>query len=315
MSLSRTRSEETLQTLVNESHDSVLDASDLLLVFSERTLSSAHHVVFGLPISSYTRLRELPLVSNFMHPGISLYRLAADAKNKDAWPLLTIQLSFLAFLKKNSPILVINRWISPTEKTEFCRVFFKVLSNYLTCFVLIFTFPDGSSQSVVLLNNGVRPSVDLLWQNTKLRVSGLTGATSMFGNSLFKMHVMAETSPLLTDNVHLPSITSSSVKKFKPEVKEGHTNPLFAALLNQDKSLVAKMVSEGTPLVNVPLSTYTDSGYTKVAGVRVNGTIRIFENSDSEDLSTNTLVMCCVLLVLREQEISKMRGNNKPSYV
>lgn len=315
MSLPRRHSEETLATLVNEAHDSTLDdTSDLVLVFSGRTLSSPDHVVFGHPIGSYTRLRDLPLVSNFMHPGVSLYRLVEEAGKKGAWPLLSLQLSFLAFLKKNSPIYVIHRWSGPTEKTEFCRIFFKVLSNNFTCFVLVFTLSEGSTRSLVLLNNGIRPSVDLLWENTKLRVSGLTGATSMYGNSLFKMHVMPENAPLLVDNMDFTTVAPAR-KKFTPSIKEGHTNALYSALLAQEKSLVAKLVNEGKPLVNVPVATYTESADTKVAGVRVNGTLRIFDNSASDELSPNTLVMCCVLLVLREQEISKMRGNNKPSFV
>ena len=108
---------------------------------------------------------------------------------------------------------------------------------------------------------------------------------------------------------------NSSIKNVKVSVNE--SNKLYNSLKFQKKATLTKLMNEGKTLINTPLATFVDDGDEKFKGLNLfkNGTIKIFETTNDNENNTNTLIMTSILLVLREQEFRKFRGNNKPTFV
>lgn len=298
-------SEESLSTLISR------DADDVASVFSyasEETLSAGSLAVFGNRLLSYIRIRELPIVAGHLKSELVLY--ASAVALKEGGPLLSLQLSKLHFLKKNAPLHHIYIH-GDGDKEEYCKVYFRILSNNLTCYVLMFSH----GENVVLFNNALTPCCDAIYKNTKIRIFGATGGASAFGNGIIKTFVLEDKAPILADGV--PSAEDAKSMK---DVKINFPNSslFYDAIVKQDKVALQQLVAKGKPLVNVPFATYVDHGKEKMAGVKVDGSIRLFESAE-EDIQPvpreESLVNACILLVLSEQEMRKMRGNNKPTYV
>lgn len=349
--LTRSNSEETLNTLVatpyptnptnptnnnDFSNPTSFNQDDLISIFtskSEETLTNRPKFkIFNKPATSYIVLKQFPITSNFLNPGNQIFS-SINLKNSSN-PLLSIQSVMLSFLKKNSPIMIIHKFINNSEnidvnnnddntiKQQFCKVYFKILSNNLTCYVL--KFPT-LKKTLILLNNGLKSSIDLIWQNTKIRINGITGTSSTFGNGLIKIHLLTHDSPSLIDNIidYDECEYTDDVKNFKINFKLPEKNQLFNALLNQDKSKVNKLINQEKKLIVNPFAALIDVGNEKINGMKIDAMTKILQsnvidnnnNTNTNDITDDSLIIACILLILREQEIKKMRGNNKPSYV
>lgn len=305
--LPRPRSEESLSTLVASSATSEDDVRSILTHASEETLATGHLTLFGNRLLTFTRIRELPIVTGLLTSEIALYPSVRAVK--DGSPLFTLQLNKFHFLKKNAPLLTV--YIHTNGKEEYCKVYFKILFNNLTCFVLMFR----TGENLVLFNNALKPCCDAIYQGSKIRIFGTSGAASAFGTGLIKAFALSDSSPVLADGLDLV-LGAKSIKDVR--ISFDNPGPLYDAVVRQDKSAVLQLQARGKPLVNVPFASYTDHGKEKMEGVKVDGSIRLFEsvNGDGdEQISPQSLVISSVLLVLVDQEIRKMRGNNKPSYI
>lgn len=308
--MQRRRSEETLDTLRDDSetHDSIDhgDTASLLSYGSEETLTDANLALFGNRLLSYTRVRELPIVGALLKSEVLLYPSIKAIKDGEL-PLFCVQSNKFHFLMKNAPLLTIQ-----LKGTDFCKVYFKILSNNLTCYVLFFL--DG--QKVYLFNNALKPCSDAVYNGTKIRIVGASGAASTFGNGLIKIFALTKDSPSLTDGFQIPQDAASirDVKFLFPDKP-----PLYTAVTKQHKTAVLNLLSQAEPIVKIPVASYLDHGKDRVDGVRIDGSVRLFESvnaeTDASGIPRDSSVLCCLLLVLVEQEIRKMRGHNKPSYV
>lgn len=326
-----------LQQDIRGTQDRSGDISELSSLFtaeSEETVTN-NVKVLGHPITSYTRVRELPIVSSFLQPGVLIFsslrsmevysqkNLTADETERYhaqglGVPLLQTSTPMLNIFKINAPFMLIHRFNQANEKTLFCKVYFRILTNNVTCYILIFLLENDELRTVVLMNNGIKPSVDLILENTKLRATGVTGTTSTFANGFIQLYILQDSAPTLCDDMHIRNTIqtiNSSIKNVKVSV--GESNELYRCLRFQKKTSLNKLMNKGKSLTNTPLATFVDDGDEKVKGANLfrNGTIKLFETTNEYDNNTNTLMITSILLMLREQETRKSRGSNKPTFV
>lgn len=304
----RSASEESLLTLYSSITPSELDNAS---VFSEETVSVSSTKVFGRKLLTYTRIRELPLVVGTIKLDLQLFRSLKDLKDENQ-PMFTIQLNKLHFLKKNAPLLT-TYYNDGNTKQEFSKVYFKILLNNLTCHVIMF----ANGENVVLFNDALKPHTDAIYKGTKFRLFGALGASSTFGNGQIKLFLLQSGSPALTDGLDHQKLDAAKTIKDMDLGSFGET-PFFSAVAKQDRSAVLKLLALASPLVSVPYASYVDNGDEKLDGVRVTGSIRLFESVEElpeAEIARTSLVMANIMLVLIEQEMRKMRGTNKPLYV
>ncbi|CUM45247.1 uncharacterized protein AC631_02524 [Debaryomyces fabryi] len=313
----------------------ISDLSSLFTSGSEETVTN-NLKILGYPITSYTTVRELPIVSTFLQPGVLIF---SSLKSLDIYsqknlspeetklyhsqglgiPLLQTSTSMLSIFKINSPFLIIYKYNKANEKSVFCKVYFRILTNNVTCYILIFQLDNGELKTVVLMNNGVKPSVDVVYENTKIRITGVTGTTSTFANGFMQLYILQNSSPSLCDDMTIQNTLesiNSSIKNVKVNVSD--SNELYSSLkCHQRKATLTRLMNEGKALINTPLATFVDNGDEKFKGLNLfkNGTIKIFETTNDNENNNNMLIMTSILLVLREQEFRKFRGNNKPTFV
>ncbi|RLV86451.1 hypothetical protein JA9_004574 [Meyerozyma sp. JA9] len=291
------------------SEDTVIpDNESVFTSLSDDTLADLSSQVFGLPLPSFSTIREFSIASSFLHPGVSVFRSIDDAR-KGSSPMLCTQSSVFSVFKKNAPFMVICAYDDAGHSYEYCRVHFKNVANNLSCYILMFPHT-----SVVVLNNGLRPAADVSYCDTKLRVLGSSGDNSTFASGELKMYVLQPNALSLTDGASLVQPTPGSIKGAKVGFSAS-ANGLCQALSESKKHLHAKLLSECRTLANIPLVTYTDTGDKKIAGSKhsLNGTVRMFHPPGDD--SEHSMVMLCVMLVLREQEMRKSKGGKRPTYV
>lgn len=292
-----------------QSEDTVLpDNESVFTSLSDDTLADLSSQVFGLPLPNFSTIKEYSIASTFLHPGVSVFRSIDDAR-KGSSPLLCTLSSVFSVFKKNAPFMVICTYDDAGQSHEYCRVHFKNVANNLSCYILMFPHT-----SVMILNNGLRPAADIMYCDTKLRVVGSSGDNSTFASGELKMYVLQPNTLSLTDGSSLVQPTPGSIKGAKVGFNTS-ANDLCQALSELKKHLHTKLLSEARTLVNIPLVTYTDTGDKKISGLKhsLNGTVRMFQPPGDE--LQHTLVMLCVILVLREQEMRKSKGGKRPSYV
>ncbi|CCE81791.1 Piso0_002463 [Millerozyma farinosa CBS 7064] len=321
-------SDETLVYRRSENNDSS-DVSSLLTENSDVTLANCTRL-FRQPISKFSAIKEFVLASSFLSNGVYVFPSmhAAEQHTKkrsgedgtqgpDDLPLLQTSTSVLSIFKKNSPFMTIHSFVGRNQKETFCKVYFKILSKNLTCYILAFNLREGV-QIVVLLNNGTSPCVDLEYEGTRLRVNGVTGTTSTFGNGLIRMFLLKDNVESLSDGLKVEGVMndlSESIKNIKIQMSE--SNDLYNSLKRGDRSVSPRTLSESNYLVNLPLASFVDAGDEKIKGSNLfkNGTIRVFSQPIDSRSDVTSLVITSILLVLREQEIRKNKGNNKPSFI
>ena len=242
-----------------------------------------------------------------------------DTPNKNLGvPILLTSNPMLNLFMRNSPFLVIYKYNDKHEKSVFCKAYFRVLANNLTSNVLYFSLNDGSTKMVTLLINGISPSVDLILDSTKIRITGVTGTTSTFANGLIQLYIMKNSCPSLADGLNLHGQVdpaNHSLKNIKVEVDS--SNELYNSLVKQERPKLKRLVSEGENLFHLPFASFVDTGDRKLKGLSVcqNGVLRLFSTNDNPTVCDDTLILCCIILVLREQEFRKNKGNKKPALV
>ncbi|KAG7665592.1 uncharacterized protein J8A68_000798 [[Candida] subhashii] len=337
--LRRTRSEETLATLVNPTttntppphHDNLSPTSDQISLFttqSEETLTNNPQIkIMNHPLSQFTTIREIPIISTFLHPGVSLYKSAESFERNELPILIRVPTKKLSLFRLGLgvPFLNIHRYNADKQRVEFCRAWFKIYSTNITYYIL--EFPglkggDGNGMKVYLINNNShKPTVDFEYLDSQFRVLGVTGTTSTFGtNGLIRMYVMKSSENLLTHEV---SIKPGSGSGGNNNNKLNIDNKLSRIINKQDRYAINEMIGNETPLIRLPLATYVDMGNVKIKKNFIkNGVIKLFDYDEhgarggsDDNISEECLILCCVMLVLREQEYRKYKGDKKPQMV
>lgn len=349
----RRLSQETLSTLVNDDTQGVQgapppayedidartssDLNSLITNDSDETIYNSTKI-FNTPISSFTKRREFPVVSHFMYPGAMVFKsledlqqyksqlndTAGSSSSTPVHPILHTSVPVLGLFKKNSPFMVIYKYDSVTgTKVEYCKVYFKILDNKLTCYILVFakgmvSFENHFSPVILLNNNSCKPSVDFEFQNTKVRITGVSGATSTFGKGLLKTLIMERSSPNLSDGLEVNFNNQNIIKTIKVNVSK--ENRLAQSLISNkfNHLTFSSLMNKGRQLVNVPFATYIDNGDKRIGSMLVRHcTINCLDvgENNGDEISENTMILTCINLVLREQEYRKNKGNNKPTFV
>ncbi|ODV81854.1 uncharacterized protein CANTADRAFT_3914 [Suhomyces tanzawaensis NRRL Y-17324] len=256
-------------------------------------------LVFGHPVHQYTTVREFPIMNTFLQLGVEVFesQQAFEGGERALWQTST---SVMSVFKRGAPFMVIrnsgSRDAGHMTNNNEVTVHFRVILSHVLAYVLQFAAP--TPPVVVMNNNSSRPTADFEYRNTKLRVVGVTGTTSTFGNGLLKVFVMKPDTAMLSDGVVLRL-------KNKPEVH----NRMLLVVESQDRGLIQAEMRAQEFLVHHPIATFREEE-TKVLGrILRSGTMRVFGR---EVLGEAEFVLVCVLLVLREQEGRKNRGYGRP---
>lgn len=333
----RSLSRDSFTTLIEENDDNENDdlqlqlqhenteelTSDLISLISQETLINTSVQIMNQNVSQFNKHYELPLILSYLHTGVSLYLSFQDLLNNKP-PLLTRTSSMMNINNllrrpfRNSSFLTIHKHESMSNKFEFCHVDFKIHSNHITYYIL--KFPTLDETIYLINNNSSKPTVDFEYKKTCFRITGVTGTTSVIGVSPeIKLYVMNPNSKnLLTYNT-----TVLNGKKLQIN------NGLSKLVNSQDQSRINEMLRNEKPVISIPMGRYLDQGDAKLKldnssvnggatkhklNVIKHGVIRLFdykeeeENAESNTVSNDMLVLCCVLLVLREQEYRKFKS-------
>lgn len=307
----RSISNETLSTLVNSVTGTVASArrgdfNDAESLDSSGTLAVANALVFGQPLMTYRKARELPITIGILRNELLLYESMDSLKNGDS-PTLTFQPNRFHFLKKNTPLHTIVRHLNG-QKFDFCKVYYKILETNLTCYVLMF----ATGENLVLYNNGVKSHSDTIFKQTKLRLYGASGGTSAFGSNSMRIYALNKQLPTLVDFVDDLRFNDTCIKNLKLHAAEG-TCKFYDCVVRQQKTEVQHLLAKESTMVDAPIATFLDSGGVKVEGMKVEGVIRLFESTSATEIEigSDSLVLATIMAVFVEQEIQKMRGNLK----
>lgn len=313
-------------------------ADDTVSLFTSTSTETLTNELFNHSINDF-KLVRLPLISSFLSSDVQVYKNvgllsrgsggsesdvavrgsganAGTSADPGVGPLLSTSSSLLNFFKFNSPFLTINTFDNNT-KHEYCKSYYKVLTKNVLCYILIFHNKDY----LILFNNELKPYVDFEWHNLKFRILGTTGTTSTFGNGLLKLYLVNKSYNTISDHILIlvnnPQL--SSPKDLSIKFPPPNQNELLDNVLNNNKSFVSHNLSNTSVLSTTPLATFTDDN-SKHKKHFINGYINLFdplphvEDPTNPHLSNNGLILLCVLLTLREQEVRKNKGNNKPTY-
>ncbi|KAI3404203.2 hypothetical protein KGF56_002964 [Candida oxycetoniae] len=330
----------------DDNRQGLTPSSDAESLISQETLvQSPKCQIFGQASSDFRYYRELPLVSTYLHTGIHLYpswssigvgsRTAAAATTTTASssppppppssvttmrPLLSRNSKlFNNLFSINSPFLIIENYNQEGKRQTFCRVDFKIHSNQITYYIL--HFPTLAHRDVYLLNNNsYSPSVDFELSGTHMRcVGGVSGTSTAFAsrNSTIKIYVMQSSLGLLTNNMKL-----HDPKKKTIDLSE---NKLAGLIQKQDrKGIDGEMrLAWSKRLINSPLACSVDLGDVKMkldnedkhGSFIKRGVIKSWDYINSDQgtgiVSEEISIIACILMVLREQESRKYKGDKK----
>lgn len=246
-------------------------------------------------------------------------------------PLFHISTPPLAQFRKNCPYMTISKYYVASElrtkvlssnanpkldaeepiKYVFCKVHDKYIKSGIKRFTLEFTpnlLCPSESFKVVMFTHRSKPYTDTIYKGTKLRFVGTSVCTSVFGSSSIQLMVMNEPEAIsLLDNMtedDKPALDN-------PLLKEETTLTDISA-----GSIIYKLYGNSTL---PPLAKFTDHhGDILPRKVQKLGQIFCYEAIDltnRDDLygdynnvkqvKLDTMVITCMLLVLREQENKK----------
>ncbi|CAI5760666.1 unnamed protein product [Candida verbasci] len=289
----RSQSQTTLSTLIHPQQEAGQDDSDIVSLLSDSTLINPTLSIFNHPLQQYTTHNTIPIISKFLSPGVELYNSYGSFESNAA-PILSTKFNLL-----KSNFLNIYK-----EKQLFCKVDFKIHSNYITYYVLTFQ----NEVVYLIMNNSNYPTIDFAFCGSFFRIMGITGTTSSLGSAnLIKLFIMRSEKGLLCDGIEI-----ERGKRLKIDNE-------LSNLIQNDMSKVKGYIHSSTPLIGVPLATFVDSGDVKVnknGGRYVkHGYIQLFDYLNEETVSEHMLMICCILLTLREQEYRKFKGDKKSNYV
>ncbi|KAI5969822.1 hypothetical protein CANMA_001112 [Candida margitis] len=329
-------------------------SSDLISFMSQDTLIQPQMKVLNHAVTEFRFIKEIPILSCFLQTGVHLYpSWSAISRNQPI--LTRPSKFINNIFKLNSPFLVIESYTNsanpkllksqtspPTSSSRqvFCRVDFKIQSTRITYYVL--TFPTLDKSIYLINNNSHAPSVDFELNGSYFRVLGITGTTSALGTSgLIKLYVMENSPDLLTYD------TQIDYKKKK--LTFGKDNELNRLINSQNRAAINESMQRAKKLFNMPVAQFMDHGDVKIKidhnGVEASGQhqhqksqqqhhhhhssgnsfvkhgiIKMFDyvggiGDQQDEMSQEMMMICCVLLVLREQEYRKYKGDKKPQLI
>lgn len=285
----RSNSEDTLVESVD------FEQMSLFTLGSQETAVTAPIKVFNLPISNFNQVKEFQIISTYLLPGVCIFKSKDHLQEyltdqQSILPYLHLNTAWQSIFKKNSPIITIYKFTP--QKTILCQVYNKILTNWISYYKIVFA--DDTPDIYLLNNNSYNPTVDFEVENTKFRISGIKGNSSMFGNNtLMKLYLMKPQAELLTNDMKLHG------------GKLILTNKLSTLINKQQRQQIQNMINVDLPAINLPLATFIESSEKLMGKFTKNGIIKMVTNND-EDYE---LILISILLILREQETKKFKGN------
>lgn len=281
-------------------------------------------LVLGHSFCEFNEIRTLPIISSLFQKGLyvfpsedSLNLFKEQNRNVDlelrkqglGIPILQATSPMLSAFKKNSPSIVIYKFNSPSPncknigpeaaenpKVEFCKVYFKYLKEKIAKYTFQFT-PNGDpkdpeNEMITMYVSSVTPYADVYYKNTRLRWVGTTNIASTYGSGFFKLLKLSDQSPSLTDCLD-----------------ENFTDPTDPYLTSRDQLATQSSLP--------PLARYSDKESTSIPKKRLirHGDVKlieVFNTGDKNsimDIPQSSLVITCLALVLRDQELKKNHGN------
>lgn len=197
----------------------------------------------------------------------------STAFNANLEPWLVIQTKF-NFFSHNKPILVMYIFENG-EKKIFCKIYFKIEANNLTTYNMDFIALD---LKLTLFNNGLKPFIDLTYKGNKIRIN----TNPLYNNDVIKIAILHNLSPSLADNESMMSSASY------------HNSNLFHTCLQKEKVLINSFAN----ITNTS---------TKINGTKIDGYINVLQVNT--EANADSLIISSILLMLRHQQIKKMKGN------
>lgn len=259
------------------------DVTDLALVFtagSDDTLVD-QVVVFDIPVLRFNRIKLCPIVSQRLQGGAYLYPLDQAVLNGDPYIVHT---KWGLIFKPGFMLMVFP------DKLVACKVYFKLVSVWMLYYRLEFS---GGDDVYLYCNSSNTATVDFVIRGTKLRVMGLAGG-SLGSRGRLRVMILRPQSPTL----------DAEIVDKRPQFIR---NEFYEAVASQNRVKIAECVAHGAPLVNVPVATFIDDDGKLGKFIR-HGYVKVFSCGDDE-LERQLMA---ALLVIREQENRKFRGNNPP---
>jgi len=285
-------------------------------------------LVLGHSFSEYNEIRTLPIVSTLFQKGLyifpseealNLYKknnrnIDSELRKKGlGMPILQFSSPMLNTFKKGSPNIVIYKFkASSTDKStkssisepvenklEFCKVYYKYLQSKISRYSLHFT-PNGQkndleNETIEMYISSVTPYADLYYKGTRLRWIGTTSIAALSGSGFFKLIKLSDDQPSLVDLVgdDVSEIMEPETMAYRGFSATASSLPPLARYSDRDSS-------------SIPRKRMLRQGNFKVVEVFGSG------NKDSIlDIPYCSLVITCLALVLRDQEMKKSSGHTK----
>ncbi|KAI5963050.1 uncharacterized protein KGF55_002842 [Candida pseudojiufengensis] len=294
-----------------------LNFNDLNSLISQDTLITPQIIIFNnRTIQDFRYFKEIPLItSNKIQSNLMLYKSNESAIEHPNLPILIKSNKLLNFLKLGSSsfLEIFNLNSVTLQKQIFCKIDYKIFSNHLTYYIL--KFPQLQDKVIYLINNNSNyPSIDFKINNNHFRIfinnSSTTTTSNNFKISLFLMDSRDEEN-LLTHNLSVDS-------KGKLKIN----NKLSNLIQLQKRKEIKQIIQSSKKLINLPIAQYINltkedlkmkSANDEQNCYKKHGIIKIFDYLNYDNgVSDEMLIICCILLVLREQEIKKYKGDNFP---
>ncbi|KAI5956829.1 hypothetical protein KGF54_000447 [Candida jiufengensis] len=292
-------------------------SSDFNSLYSQDTLITPQISIFNnRSLSDFRYYKEIPITSpTKLQSNINLYKSQSSIFD-NSYPILTKSSKIFNILKISSFMEIENFNTQTNKKQIFCKIEFKIYSNHLTYYIL--KFPTLNQTIYLLNNNSNTPSVDFKIQQGHFRITGITGTSSATrsSNQNISIHLMdpSNTENLLTHNLNTDSRGKLQIN-----------NKLSNLIQCQKRKEINEIMKSSKKLLNFPIAQYIDSNDIKLRPIESSedskhtqsciqhGYLKMYDHLSNEDfVSDEMLMICCILLVLREQELKKYKGDKNP---
>jgi hypothetical protein len=222
-----------------------------------------------------------------------------------AMPVLQMTVPMMSAFKRSYPAVVFHRLLAPTDdsqesqKIAYCQVFVKYLKEGNTTRHILKFSPNGVPSDprnfqVVMFSSSHSSLTDCIFRETKLRWVGTTPMSSNRGSGFFKLVVLGSEIPSLVDGINpADPDPRPCLRDGLPVLRDAYSTELPPVTRFSDKSS----------------KTVPSKGLLQLGDVKL---IEVFDGSDSnniQDIPDCSLVLLCMSLVMRDDEIRKNHGN------
>ena len=308
---------------ISSTSDLTRTTSDSSLITTASTADTVVDLVLGHAVSDFNLLRTLPVVSFIFKKGLFVFPSEESlalfkTKNCDtvrlkklglAMPVLQMNIPMMAAFKRNYPTIVFNRILPSTnesqdvQKVPFCQVFTKFLRRTHTTRFILHITPNGVQDDpenfrVVMFTSAYGSFTDCRFKKTKMRWVGTTPAIASRGSGFFKLVVLNDSVPSLIDGIRDDDV---------------NPQPSMEFLRSTTRIVTSSDMPPVTRFSDKSSTTLPWKGLLQLGDVKL---VEVFSRSDTNsclDVADSSLVLTCMALVLRDQEVRKNKGNGRYS--